>query len=335
MISIVNPVNVFSRACKGVAIVMASVLLPLSAAGASTSWPERPVTVVVPFAAGGATDIVARLLGQKLSERWGQSVIVENRAGAGGNIGTGIVARAKADGYTLLMASGSNLTINPHLYSSLPFDAANDFTPITNVAAGPMVVAASQNVKVNSLAELIEDAKANPKVYNLGSAGVGSQGHLAGENFQHAAGVQFIHVPYRGESAAFGDLMAGQIDLVIGNIGPALGAVGSGRLKILAVTSKEETPLMPNVPTADAEGVTGFENYGWFGLAAPAGTDSGVVEKIYADVSTALKSEDVGVKLAELGMQGIGNTPAAFADQITTESGHWKTIIEERQITME
>lgn len=324
----------FVKVSRRLVLAALSVVLPFSAAHSSPSWPERPVNIIVPFAAGGATDIVARLIGHKLSETWGQSVVVENRAGAGGNIGTGNVARAKPDGYTLLLASGANLTINPHLYDSLPFDAANDFIPITNVAHGPMVVAASQHVKANTLSELIADARENPHSYNLGSAGVGSQGHLAGENFQHAAGLQFIHVPYRGESAAFGDLMAGQIDLVVGNIGPALGGLGSGRMKILAVTSTEETPLMPGVPTAHEQGVSEFSNYGWFGLAAPKGTEPAIIEKIYADVSAALSGDDVGEKLRELGMEGVGSAPVEFARQIAAESQQWKSIIEERQITM-
>lgn len=324
----------FKNVKQRLLLALLSFLLPFSVANAATSWPERPVTIIVPFAAGGATDIVARLIGHKLSEVWGQSVVVENRAGAGGNIGTGAVARAKADGYTLLLASGANLTINPHLYESLPFDADNDFVAVTNVASGPMVVAASQNVKAETLADLIEDARANPGSYTIGSAGVGSQGHLAGENFQHAAGVQFIHVPYRGESAAFGDLMAGQIDLVVGNIGPALGALGSGRMRILAVTSTEETSLMQGVPTASAQGLSEFSNYGWFGFAAPAGTDDAIVEKIYQGVNAALAEEEVTVKLAELGMAGVGNTPVEFAQQIAAESQQWKAIIEERQITM-
>lgn len=324
----------FTKIGRRVLLTALSVMLPFSAANASTSWPERPVNIIVPFAAGGATDIVARLIGHKLSETWGQSVVVENRAGAGGNIGTGNVARAKPDGYTLLLASGANLTINPHLYESLPFDPDNDFIAVTNVAQGPMVVAASQNVKANTLSELIADAKANPNSYNIGSAGVGSQGHLAGENFQHAAGLQFIHVPYRGESAAFGDLMAGQIDLVVGNIGPALGALGSGRMKILAVTSDEETPLMPGVPTANSQGLSDFSNYGWFGFAAPAGTDPAIVEKIHADVRDALADANVVEKLKELGMEGVGNSPMEFTEQIAAESQQWKAIIEERKITM-
>lgn len=324
----------FTQMGRRLLLTALSVMLPFSAANASSSWPERTVNIIVPFAAGGATDIVARLIGHKLSERWGQSVVVENRAGAGGNIGTGNVARAKPDGYTLLLASGANLTINPHLYDSLPFDAESDFVPVTNVARGPMVVAASQSVKANTLAELIADASANPHSYNIGSAGVGSQGHLAGENFQHAAGLQLIHVPYRGESAAFGDLMAGQIDLVVANIGPALGALGSGRMKILAVTSEEETPLMPGVPTAQSQGLNEFSNYGWFGLAAPAGTDAAIVEKIHADVRAALSEPDIIEKLNELGMEGVGSTPMEFAQQIASESQQWKSIIEERQITM-
>ncbi|HLR81557.1 MAG TPA: tripartite tricarboxylate transporter substrate-binding protein, partial [Paenalcaligenes sp.] len=174
---------------------------------------------------------MARLIGASLSEQWDQSVVVENRTGAGGNIGTGLVASAKPDGYTILMASGANLTINPHLYDNLSFDVSNDFAPITNVATGPMVVAVSETITAPTLADFIKDASANPAHYTIGSAGVGSQGHLAGENFQVAADIDLVHVPYRGESAAFADLMAGQIDVVVGNIGAALAPLNSGRIR--------------------------------------------------------------------------------------------------------
>lgn len=300
----------------------------------AANWPDKPITIVVPFSAGGTTDVVARLVGQKLGEMWKQSVVIDNKLGAGGNIGSGIVAQAKPDGYTILMASGSILTVNPHLYKTLPFDVDKDFVPVTNVAQGPMVVATSKKVPAKNLKELLDLAKKQPKSLNMGSAGLGSQVHMAGENFSHAAKVQFTHVPYRGEAAAFTDLMAGQIDLVVGNIGAATPLVESGRINALAVTSKERAPMLPNVPTVAESGVPGFENYGWFGFIVPKGTPDAVVKKIQQDTAKVLAMKDVKEKLASLGMQAVGNTPEQFQKDIKEESGKWAKIIKDRNITI-
>ncbi len=300
----------------------------------AANWPDKPITIVVPFSAGGTTDVVARLVGQKLGEMWKQSVVIDNKLGAGGNIGSGIVAQAKPDGYTILMASGSILTVNPHLYKTLPFDVDKDFVPVTNVAQGPMVVATSKKVPAKNLKELLDLAKKQPKSLNMGSAGLGSQVHMAGENFSHAANVQFTHVPYRGEAAAFTDLMAGQIDLVVGNIGAATPLVESGRINALAVTSKERAPMLPNVPTVAESGVPGFENYGWFGFIVPKGTPDAVVKKIQQDTAKVLAMKDVKEKLASLGMQAVGNTPEQFQKDIKEESGKWAKIIKDRNITI-
>ena len=300
----------------------------------AANWPDKPITIVVPFSAGGTTDVVARLVGQKLGEMWKQSVVIDNKLGAGGNIGSGIVAQAKPDGYTILMASGSILTVNPHLYKTLPFDVDKDFVPVTNVAQGPMVVATSKKVPAKNLKELLDLAKKQPKSLNMGSAGLGSQVHMAGENFSHAANVQFTHVPYRGEAAAFTDLMAGQIDLVVGNIGAATPLVESGRINALAVTSKERAPMLPNVPTVAESGVPGFENYGWFGFIVPKSTPDAVVKKIQQDTAKVLAMKDVKEKLASLGMQAVGNTPEQFQKDIKEESGKWAKIIKDRNITI-
>lgn len=300
----------------------------------AANWPDKPITIVVPFSAGGTTDVVARLVGQKLGEMWKQSVVIDNKLGAGGNIGSGIVAQAKPDGYTILMASGSILTVNPHLYKTLPFDVDKDFVPVTNVAQGPMVVATSKKVPAKNLKELLDLAKKQPKSLNMGSAGLGSQVHMAGENFSHAANVQFTHVPYRGEAAAFTDLMAGQIDLVVGNIGAATPLVESGRINALAVTSKERAPMLPNVPTVAESGVPGFENYGWFGFIVPKGTPDAVVKKIQQDTAKVLAMKDVKEKLASLGMQAVGNTPEQFQKDIKEESGKWAKIIKDRNISI-
>ena len=299
---------------------------------AAQAWPSKPVKIVVPFVAGGATDVVARLLAQKLADAWGQSVVVENRGGAGGNIGADVVAKSPADGYTLLMTSGSIVTANPHLYKAMPFDAARDLVAITNVASGPQVIAVSANVPAKDLRELIAYAKANPKKLNFGSAGIGSQTHLAAENFAYSAGVDLTHVPYKGEAAAITDLLGGQIQLATPNFGAAINFIKEGKLRALAVTSRERNPQLPDVPAA-AEVIPGFENSGWFGLMAPAGTPRDVIERIHRDSATILLSDEFRAKLQQQGMVPVANSPADFAAAIREESARWAKVIRERGLT--
>jgi len=309
-----------------------AILLVAPAMAWSQGWPQKPVKMVVPFAAGGATDVVARLLAQKLGETWGQSVIVENRAGAGGNIGADAVAKSPADGYTILMASGSIVTANPHMYKTLPFDPAKDLVPITNVASGPQVIAVSTQVPAKDLAEFIAYAKANPGKVNFGSAGIGTQTHLAAENFAHSAGVDLTHVPYKGESAAITDLVGGQIQLATPNYGAAIAFIRDGKIRALAVTSRERYPQLPDVPAA-AEVLPGFENAGWFGLLAPAGTPREVIERIQKDSARILLSDDFKTRLAAMGMAPVANTPTEFANAIRDESGRWAKVIKDRKLT--
>jgi tripartite-type tricarboxylate transporter receptor subunit TctC len=318
------------RFLSRLAATLAIALVP--ALAAAQPWPAKPVKIVVPFAAGGATDVVARLLAQKLGEAWGQSVVVENRGGAGGNIGADVVAKSPADGYTLLMTSGSIVTANPHMYKEMPFDAAKDLVAITNVASGPQVIAVSNAVPAKDLREFIAYAKANPKRVNFGSAGVGTQTHLAAENFANAAGVDMTHVPYKGESAAITDLMGGQIHLVTPNLGGAINLVKEGKIRALAVTSRERSSQLPDVPAA-SEVLPGFENAGWFGLMAPAGTPKEVIEKIHRDSARVLLSEEFRARLAQLGMVPVANTPAEFAAAIREESAKWAKVIRERGLT--
>ncbi len=305
-------------------------LLPVLAA--AQAWPARPVRMVVPFPAGGATDVVARLLAQKLSEAWGQSVIVENKAGAGGNIGADLVAKAAGDGYTLLMASGSIVTANPHMYKVMPFDAAKDFVPVTNVASGPQVIAVGPGSPVKDLKEFIAYAKAHPKAVNFGSAGIGTQTHLAAENFAYSAGLDLTHVPYKGESFALTDLMGGQIQMVSPNYGAAVSLIKDGKLRALGITSRERNAQLPDVPTV-AEVLPGFENAGWFGLLVPAGTPRDVIEKVQRDSARILLADDFKAKLALQGMVPVANTPAEFAAAIRDESVRWGKVIRERGLS--
>jgi tripartite-type tricarboxylate transporter receptor subunit TctC len=313
-------------------IVAAAVAAFLPAAALAQAWPAKPVKIVVPFAAGGATDVVARLLAQKLSESWGQAVVVEDRAGAGGNIGADVVAKSEPDGYTLLMTSGSIVTANPFMYRNMPFDAAKDLLPITNVATGPQVIAVSPGVPAKDLKEFIAYVKANPGRVNFGSAGVGTQTHLAAENFAYSAGLDMTHVPYKGEAAALTDLIGGQIQMVTPNMGAAVGFIKQGKIRALAVTSRERNPALPEVPPA-GEALPGFENSGWFGLMAPAGTPRDVIDRIQRDSAKILLSEEFKAKLAQQGMTPVANTPSEFGAAIKEESARWQKVIRDRKLT--
>jgi tripartite-type tricarboxylate transporter receptor subunit TctC len=312
--------------CRLLVVTLAALAPAIAAADA---WPAKPVKIIVPFAAGGATDVVARLLGQKLNEAWGQAVVVEDRAGAGGNIGADAVAHSPADGYTLLMTSGSIVTANPYMYKSMSFDPAKDLVGITNVATGPQVIAVANSVPAKTLKDFIAYVKANPGKVNFGSAGVGTQTHLAAENFAYTAGLEMTHVPYKGEAAALTDLVGGQIQMVTPNLGGAINLIKGGKIRALAVTSRERSPELPDVPAA-AEALPGFENAGWFGLMAPAGTPKEVIEKIYRDTAKILQSEDFRNQLAKQGMVPVGNSPADFQAAIREESKRWEKVIRER-----
>jgi len=314
---------------------IAAVLLAVAPAMASAqAYPSKPVKIVVPFAAGGATDVVARLLAQKLGEAWGQSVIVENKAGAGGNIGADLVAKSPPDGYTLLMTSGSIVTANQHMYKNMTFDPAKELVPVTNVATGPQVIAVTTGFPAKDLKELIAYAKANPKKVNFGSAGVGTQTHLAAENFAHSAGIDITHVPYKGESAAITDLIGGQIQMVTPNMGAAVPHLQQGKIRVLAVTSKERSPQMPDVPAA-AEVIPGFENAGWFGLMAPSGTPREIIDRIHRDSARILGSDDFKARLTQIGMVPVGNNPSDFGVAIREESARWAKVIKDRGLAQQ
>jgi len=314
-------------------ILAACALCAAPFAAHAQAWPTKSVRIIVPFVAGGTTDVVARLLGQKLTEAWGQSVVVEDKAGAGGNIGADATAKSAPDGYTLLMTSGSIVTANQHLYKVLPFDPARDLVPITEVATGPQVVAVSASLAVRDLRDLIAYAKANPRRLNFGSAGVGTQTHLAGENFFYAAGIEVTHVPYKGEASVINDLMGGQIQMATPNLGAAINYIQAGKLRALAITSPERAPQLPDIPTV-AEVLPGFENAGWFGLMAPAGTPQDVIDRVYRDSAKILGSEEFRAKLAQQGMRPVGNTPAEFAALIREESARWAKVIRDRGLAI-
>jgi tripartite-type tricarboxylate transporter receptor subunit TctC len=299
----------------------------------TTNFPTKTVRIVVPFAAGGATDIITRILAQKLTEIWGQSVVVENRGGAAGNIGGAEVAKSAPDGYTLLMTSGSVVTANQHIYKNMGFDPRADLLPITMVASGPQVIVVNPSLPVKTLKELIELAKAKPGVLNYGHAGIGSQTHLAAENFLSATGLDIKNIPYKGEGPAITDLVAGQLNLATPNMAAAIGFINGGKLRALAVTGKERSPALPDVPTV-AETVPGFENTGWFGLMAPARTPQAVIDRIHRDTAKALDTTDIRARFFVQGMFPAPLTPKAFATRIQNETARWATVVRDRKIVV-
>ena len=305
-----------------------------AASAAAQSYPGKSVRVIVPFAAGGATDIVARVVAQKLSETWGQQVVVDNRAGAGGNIGGELAAKSTPDGYTLFMTSGSIITANQHIYKKMPFDPAKDLVPVINVANGPQVLIVTPTFPPKTVKELIALAKAHPREISYGSAGFGSQTHLAAENFLYAAKIEIVHIPYKGEAPAIVDTMAGQVPFSTPNLAAAINYVQQKKLRALGVTSKQRSPQLPDVP-AVAETVPGFENLGWFGFVVPTGTPKDVIDKIYRDTAKALEAPDIKSRFDGLGMAPVGSNPAEFGKYIREETERWAKIVRERKLQVD
>ena len=313
-------------------ILLAGALsLALPQLAIAQSWPTKPIKLVIPFAAGGTTDILGRLLAQQLTKDLGQNVIVENKGGAGGNIAAEFVAQSPADGYTIMLASGSMLTVNPNLYKKLPVNYSKDFVNITNVASGPMLLSVSTKLPVKNLNEFITYAKT--KDLNFGSAGIGSQVHMAGENLTYSANIPATHVPYKGESAAINDLVAGQIDFMVGNLTAATGFAKTGQIKPIAVTSSKRVKQLPDVPTVAESGIPGFESTGWFGLVAPANTPKAITDKIYDATVKAVNSEAMKKSLELNGLTPVVNSQKDFDAQIKAESANWEKVIKGRNIS--
>jgi len=309
--------------------------LTLAAVGASPAvhaqavYPSKPVRLVVPFPAGGTTDILARAAAQKLSEAWGQQVIVDNRPGAAGNIGSELVAKSAPDGYTLLMGTVGTHAINSSLYAKMPYDHVKDFTPVILVAGVPNVLVVTPDLPVKTVAELIAYGKANPGKLNFASSGSGTSIHLSGELFKVLTGVQMTHVPYKGSAPALTDLMGGQVQLMFDNLPSSLALIKGGKLRAIAVTSLNRAPALPDVPTVAESGVPGFEASSWFGILAPAGTPHDVVTKINGDVTKWLASPEAKEKLLAQGANAAGGTPEDFAKHIQAETAKWARVVKE------
>lgn len=311
---------------------LAAGLLVAASAGAQT-WPQKPVRFIVPFSPGGATDISARLLSQKLTEMWGQQAIIENRAGAGGGVGAAEAARATPDGYNFFFPSGSVVTANQHIYAKLNYDPENDFVPVTNVVSGPQVLVVPASSPYKTLADLLAAARANPGKFTFGHAGIGSQIHLAAENFVHQAKLDAISVPYKGEGPALAGLIGGETTFMLPNMAAAIGHVNGGRLRALGVTSAEEAPQMPGIPSI-GKTIKGFVNSGWFGIVAPKGTPQPIVDKLYQDVKTALNDTEMKARFYAMGLTPIGNSPAQMAQALKAETKLWAVVVRERKISV-
>ncbi|MGE5093919.1 MAG: Bug family tripartite tricarboxylate transporter substrate binding protein [Betaproteobacteria bacterium] len=310
-------------------------LLALAAAGAlavalpasAQTYPSKPIHFVVPYPAGGPLDTVARLLGSKVSESVRQPVIVENKPGAGGNIGADSVAKSAPDGYTILMGAVATHAINPTLYASIPYDAVRDFIPITQVASTPNVLVVNPAIPANNVREFIAYAKANPGKLNFGSGSTGSAGHLAGELFDTMAGVKMVHVPYKGAGPAMQDLIGGQIQLMFDNLASSLGQIKAGRVKPLAVTTAKRSALAPDLPTISESGLPGFDISTWFGIFVPAKTPQPVVDRLYAEFTRALALPEVREAMLKLGAEPVGNKPEEFAAYIRSEADKYAKLI--------
>ncbi len=299
----------------------------LVTAAEAQNYPDRPIHLIAPFPAGGLADVLARSVGDEISKTLGQPVIVENRAGAGGNVGADAVAKAAPDGYTLLMSSAGILTANPFLYAKMPFDAETAFIPVSNVADMPMMVVVNPKVEAKTLGELVAFARAQPGKLNFGSPGIGTTGHLGLAMLMHAANVKITHVPYRGAAPAVADLIAGQIDGVVDNPPTVLQHIQGGRLRALAVAAKLRMPQLPDLPTAAEAGVANYEATSWFGIVAPAGTPPAIVARLHKEIVAALRTPAMQERFAKSGARLVGNSSAEFGAQIRTERVKWGEII--------
>lgn len=314
---------------------VAAALLWAAGAGWAQTYPAKSVRLVVPFPAGGATDILARTLSQRAADKLGQAIVIDNRPGAGGTIGSEHVAKSAPDGYTLLMATGSTHSIGPITNSKIPYNVERDFSPVVYVARTASVMVVPQQLPVKNLVEFMALLKANPGKYNFGSSGNGTNSHLMGELFKAQAGVFMTHIPYRGTGLVFNDMMSGQVHMLMDNYVTAASNIKDGKLRVLGVTSLQRLSYIPEVPTLDEQGLKGFDVTNWFGLYAPKGTPTDVVAKVNAAFNQALTDTDTQKRLANLGASPTGGTPEQMAAVVAADTAKWAKLIKERKIAVE
>jgi tripartite-type tricarboxylate transporter receptor subunit TctC len=313
--------NLFSKVTAAAAVALCTATVFADA------YPSKPIRLIVPFTAGGTTDNLGRLLASRLSEKLGQSVVVDNRGGAGGNIGMDLVAKAPADGYTLLFGTVGTSSINPSLYKRLPFDAQKDFTPIAPFASVPNILVVNPNVPVKSVSELVAYSKSKPNTLNMGSAGSGTTNHLSGEMFKSMTGASMTHVPYKGSGPAMADLLGNQIQLMFDNLPGSLPQVKSGGLRALAVTGATRSPTLPDVPTMVEAGVPGYVAEVWFGVIAPKSLPKEILAKLSQEITQISQEKATVDKLAGQGATPMSSTPAEFAQRIQSDTEKWANIV--------
>lgn len=299
------------------------------------AYPAKPVRLVVPFPAGGATDILARTISQRAAEKLGQQIVIDNRPGAGGTIGSDYVAKAAPDGYTLLIATGSTHSIGPIINSKIPYNVERDFAPVVYVARTASVLVVPNQLPVKNLAEFIALLKSKPGKFNFGSSGNGTTSHLSGELFKAQAGVFMTHIPYRGTGLVFTDMMSGQVHMLIDNYVTAQPHIKDGKLRVLGVTSLQRLPFMPEVPTLDEQGLKGFDVSNWFGIYAPRGTPAEMITKVNIAFNQALQEPDMQKRLAFLGATPTGSTPEQMANVVAGDTAKWAKLIRDRKIVVE
>lgn len=310
-----------------------TIALAASAQTAATPWPEKPVTVVVPFPAGGSTDMVARAIAQHMGDKLGQNFVVDNRPGATGTLGAGAVKRSAPDGYTLLVSSLGAFVVAPHLLKSVPYDALKDFDYITVPVQAPNVLVAAPNQKARTVQEVIAQLKANPGKVSFASSGNGSSDHLSAEVFWQQSGTEGLHIPYKGGAPAINDLLGGQVEFSFQNVNAVLQHIRAGKLHAIAVTGDKRSPVLPDVPTLAEAGVAGAEVYSWQGMAAPKGLPAAVKKKLSDAAIAAMNDPAVKKRMLDQGLEIVASTPEAFTAYQAREFARWKTVIETRKIT--
>jgi tripartite-type tricarboxylate transporter receptor subunit TctC len=313
-------------AARRAAAAFAGIVLSLCAH--AQSWPSKPVKLVVPFTAGGSTDTVARILSEKLTTRLGQPVVVENKAGAGGALGSDFVAKSPADGYTLLVGTSSTMAIAPWVYTKLPYNPTRDFAPVSLLGTADIIVVVHADVPIRTTKQLLDYAKANPGKLTFASGGNGSISHLLGEYFKSMAHVDMLHVPYKGDAQMVTDMLGGQVNLAFGTAVAWLPHIKSGKVAAIAVTNPKRSTTLTDLPTLNESGVPGYEAVQWFGIAAPTGTPNEIVQRLYTEIKAILALPDVQKRFVELGFDVVGDTPAEFAQFLRDENVKWKKIAE-------
>ena len=320
------------RGLMGLALLMAGV----AGVHAQAQWPEKPVRVIVPFPASGATDLVARVVAQRVATDLGQQLVIDNKPGAGGTIGAAEAAKAQPDGYTLLLTTSSTHAISPHLMPRLAYDARKDFTPVAHLADAPSVLLVTNALPVKTVGELVAYAKANPGKLNYATSGNGTIVHLNSAAFSAQAGIEMTHVPYKGTALAIPDMVSGQVQVLFDSLPTGMPHVKSGRLKALAVTSEKRSALAPELPTVAESGMPGYSSVTWFGLYLPAGASPALVERVNKAFAKALQSPELAANLAKLGVEPAApSTPAQFGAMVQTDSDRWASVIRQHKISIQ